>query len=222
MAIALLALGALAGLLLSPDRDSPSVPEATGQDTESQQEEGSSTGASTTHPDVEAIPDPEPDATISDSDPLSESITSGGNAELDATETQSEEDPPEQEPTVPAAPSGNELDADDLFATLDRYVLALDAGDLREAHDLLSPSLQEQAGWTFAAFRDFWTGYLTGARLVDVEQIDVTSGEIVTTIDYELVGNGLSRERVRLIVVPGPEGGGVIDVYDVLRAERLS
>ena len=222
MAIALLAVGALGGLLLSSDRDGPGVPEATRQNTESQQVAEPNAEASSDPPVAEVLPDPKPDATVEEPDePPQESTTRDHAAELDETETLPE-DMPEHESTAPATPSHSGMDADDLFATLHRYVIALDAGELREAHDLLSPSLQGQTGWRFEDFRDFWTGYLVGARLVDIEQIDVASGEIVTTIDYELVGNGLSRERIRLRVVPGPDGDGVIDVYYVLRAERLS
>lgn len=218
MVIAVLAVGALGFLLLSTDRDGPDVPQATVQDTEDRTASEQAPEPAPGSPDSPEPGDVEPDQGADDSEPPE---TSSGDADASEEAGSGSDDHAEPESSAAETAALPELSGDELVTTVDRYVRALDAGRWAEAHDVLSPAMQGRSGWSLDEFSSFWTGYLVAARLIDVEQVDVDLGEVVVTIDYELVGNGLSREQIRLGIVPDLDGAGVIDGYEVLRADRL-
>jgi outer membrane biosynthesis protein TonB len=121
--------------------------------------------------------------------------------------------PPPAAGTVSSRPSSAEL-----TAAAGSYVAALDRGDLRTAHDHLTPSMQQRPGWTLGEFTDFWDGYLLSAGIVSFDQVDDVDGTVRVTVDYALQSGDLARESLVMTFIRGADGRALMDDYEVLRS----
>jgi hypothetical protein len=101
-------------------------------------------------------------------------------------------------------------------------VWALDRGDLVWAHDQLSPAMKQKDGWGYAQWSDFWRGYLVGASVHSVEDVDTHAMRVTAVVDYHLTGGEFSRELLEVGITEGPDRRLLIGSYDVVRAERHS
>jgi hypothetical protein len=106
----------------------------------------------------------------------------------------------------------------ELTGAVGSYILALDTGDFRWAHDHLTPELQQRPGWTLGEFTAFWDGYLAAAEIVSFDEVDDTTGTVRATVDYALQSGDLARESLRMTFVRGAEDRVLMDDYEVLRS----
>jgi hypothetical protein len=205
--------GAGAAILLDGDRDEPEPPAlaaATGEVDDDPTVDDAGLDPDDAAPDDEPIDDgpapieaaPEPD---------------------DQLEDHSIEDPEPFETEDFAQPetAGSLPESWELLDVLDEYVTALDWGDLRGAHDLLSPSLQAQPGWSYEEYAEFWDGYLAGAEVAWHDDVAPEDHRVAATVDYHLTDGTTSREQLELTMVRDTSGLLLISSYRVLRAERL-
>jgi hypothetical protein len=168
-------------------------------------------------------------------EPASPSPSDGDAEDAPPVAEEQEDDAPIADISDVVAPDEELLDADDfvqpersevssweLVDVLERYVFALDRGDLRGAHSELSPALQRRDGWSYDEWSGFWEGYLVGAEIVAVDEVELDTLRITAVVDYHLVGDEFSRELLVVGLVPSADGEFLIDTYQVLRAERFA
>lgn len=140
---------------------------------------------------------------------------SGEDPVGDPSEEAASADPEPVEP--PPAP----VDEAELVTRLESYLAALDAGDLDAAYEHVSPWLRQEPGWSRDAFTSFHEETIAGANLAWVEEASETMGVVEARVDYHLPDGEVSRELVRVTLVPDSTGGLLLDDYEVLDTRRL-
>ena len=227
IAIVLLAAVATGGFLLGTQRSTTDG-------------EADTAAVGNTSPQPEPAPSPGDDPAADEQTTLSEETSGdttadpgradgagGDNRASTATDNSAAQAPPpsEQAPMENGSQAAEDTSVPtsslELAGTVERYVGALDRGDLTGAHDMLAPELVSRAGWSLQEFVDFWEGYLVGAVLLEVIETDEARQQVTAQVDFALTGDGLSREVITLTMRASDGGAIMISDYEVVRADRL-
>jgi hypothetical protein len=132
-----------------------------------------------------------------------------------STTAASTEPPPSTTPTTAAPGPTAPGSADDARAAVEEYYARVGDGDAEGAWDLLSPAFRSRQ--TRDEYLAFWDS-VESVELRGRPQADEGGTRVEATLEFRLDDGRTSVEDVVIGLVPGEDGGLLIDSYEVVRA----